>query len=658
MSVSIRLLGRFAVLVDGATVGFPTRKAAALIAILAREPGRAHARDRVAAMLWPLSDGAQARASLRQALAQIRRALGAAAGCVAAGPDAVRLVPEAADVDVGRLERAIAAADPAVVDLYGGPFLDDLALREEPFEEWRRAEATRLGDRAIAVMRRLLDDAVAAGAAERAIAIGERLLALDPGMEEAHRALMTLHLDRGAPGAAMRQYERCRDALARVLAVRPSPETEALRRRIVAPHPPADDAGPAGPPTVAVMPFVDLSADPADRHLALGIAEDVIAEISRFRPLRVIARHSSFAVAQEGLAPAEAGRRLGARYLLTGSVRRAGCGIRAVTELIDAATGHYLWMHRYDIAADGIADALADIGRSVAGALVPRIDAALLQEGRRKPIDRLGTYDLWLRALARLRDGTAESHVEARICLQRALEADPHCARAHAGLSLTWFNEWSCLAWERWEETADNAYRHAAEAVARDPADHMTHAILGRILLYRRDFARAERHIERAVALNPNDADMLVQAALAFAYLGDPERGIAAADAAIRLNPLHDDWYFAHAFAPRLLARDFEGALALGLRAPDAATDMRAHLAVAQAMLGRTDEAAADMARFRAHFRANITGGREPEPGEAARWILHVNPLRRAEDRAFLREGLARAGLDVPPDAGEAPAPG
>ena len=236
--------------------------------------------------------------------------------------------------------------------------------------------------------------------------------------------------------------------------------------------------------------------------------------------------------------------------------------------------------------------------------------------------------------------------------------ADPECARAHAGLSLTYFNEWSCHAWDRWEENASLAQRHAEEAVARDPTDHVTHAVLGRVLLYRRDFLRAERHIDRAMALNPNDADMLVQTALAYAYLGDPGRGIAAADTAIRLNPFHDDWYFAFAAAPRLIARDMPGLVDLALRAPDVATDSRAFIAIGYALLGRPDDAARQLRRFLDQFRHHVTFGRTPDPGEPARWIMHVNPLRRPEDRQFLRDGLARAGLTVPPAAGEEAAPG
>ncbi|WP_374446661.1 BTAD domain-containing putative transcriptional regulator [Stella sp.] len=658
MDLTITLLGRFAVAVGGVPVEPATRKAAAVLAILAHAGGRAVPRERLAAMLWPRADEAQSRASLRQAVAQLRRSLGAAAERIESGVDTLRLETAGAAIDLAAVEAALAGGGCPGPD-YAGPFLDDLALREEPFEEWRRMEATRLAERVTAAWLRHLDAAVADGDGERALELGERLLAIDPALEEAHAALIRLHLGRGALGSAMRQYEQCRAALARAYGVPPSPATETLRRRIAAPVERREaPCAPGGPAVVAVLPFTDLSDEAGDRYLALGIAEDVTTELSRFRSLRVIARHSAFAVAQSASDAADAGRRLGARYILTGSVRRGAGAFRVVTELIEVATGHYLWSHRYDFGSDGVDAALADIARSVVGALALRIDEALLQEGRRRPIDDLGTYDLWLQALERLRRATPDAHLEARVLLERALATDPDCARAHAGLSLTYFNEWSCHAWDRWEHNADRARHHAEAAVARDPTDHVTHAVLGRILLYRREFDRAARHVERALALNPNDADMLVQSALSLAYLGDPARGIATAEAAIRLNPFHDDWYFVFAAGPRLVARDMPRLVELASRAPDVAVDVRAFIAMGHALMGRPDEAERQMARFHAHFRRSVTRGREPEPGEAARWILHVNPLRRAEDRAFLCEGLARAGLEVPPGADAEPAPG
>jgi tetratricopeptide (TPR) repeat protein len=217
-------------------------------------------------------------------------------------------------------------------------------------------------------------------------------------------------------------------------------------------------------------------------------------------------------------------------------------------------------------------------------------------------------------------------------------------------MSMTYFNEWSCHAWDRWEETATEAQRWAEEAVRRDETDHVTHAILGRILMYRRSFARAAHHAERAEALNPNDADVLAQDAVLHAALGDPERGIAEARTALALNPFHDDWYFLYAAYPRFMARQFQPALDYASRAPDAGTDVRAFLAVALTSLGRPAESERMCALFMDNFRRNITQGRTPEPEEPVRWILRTNPMRRPEDRAFIVEGLARAGFTVPAD--------
>src|SRR3546814_17427048 len=127
--------------------------------------------------------------------------------------------------------------------------------------------------------------------------------------------------------------------------------------------------------------------------------------------------------------------------------------------------------------------------------------------------------DCWLRGTACLRRGTYESHAEAQRFFERALEIDPQFARAYAGLSLTHFNEWSCLAWDRWAEKESKAFEYASRAVALDESDSATQFILGRILLYRREFERAERRLVRAEELNPNDADILATLALSHASI-------------------------------------------------------------------------------------------------------------------------------------------
>lgn len=659
-TIRIKLLGQMSLTRDGAPVRLGTRKSAALLAVLALRPGETQGRERLCGLLWSRSGPEQARASLRQALAQLRRDLGqAGADLIDTLGEGVRLRPEGVWVDKVDLEDALESGTPTdlrrAATLYGGELLGDFALDEAPFEDWRQIEGERLRRRTLQTLGRRLAELVKSADVESALELGERLLELDPLREETHQALIQLDIERGALGSAVRRYQRCREDLAAGLGVRPSAATEALHRRIRAR--PASDGDSAAPPLVAVLPFAGRSPDPNQTYLALGFAEEVIRALSRFRSLRVTAAQSSFAALEFGGSsntrrdPCDLGARLGVRYVLAGSLASAGEHLRIGAELLDAASGHCLWSERYDVKAPEVFAAQDEIARAVASALAVRIDGDRLKAAIRQPLESLEAYDCWLRGLALLRQGAPEGLVEARSLFQRALTLDPGCARAYTGLSLTHFNEWSCLAWERWDENERRAYDYAEQGTRLDDGDHMTHFVLGRILLYRRDFERAERHLARAEALNPNDADMLIQLALSDACLGDPERGIARVPLALRLNPFHEDWYFVFAAGAYLLARRLDETIRFALRAPQAATDMHACLACAYALQGQAREADRHREAFLGLFQRRITLGRPPAPDEPVRWLMHITPLRRPEDQQFFLEGLARAGFTLPPEA-------
>jgi DNA-binding SARP family transcriptional activator len=660
----IRLLGGFTVERDGAPITLPTRKAAALLAILAMPPGTLITRERLADLLWSRSAEAQARGSLRQAVAQLRKALGDESGTLieAVGPG-LRLASAAVEVDAVTLEQALTAGSPADLELaerlYRGEFLAGLAIEEAPFEEWRATVAERLRRRLLRGLQALLAHQVEQGDLETSLDLGERLVRLEPLAEETYQALMRLHLGRGALGSAMREYQRCRAALAAGLGVAPSAETEALRRTIRTQshaRPSAHEDAESGTlPVLAVLPFSDTGETETDEdagrdYFVRGFTEDVVSALARFRSLRVISAQSSFAAADLRASPREIGEALGAHYLLVGSLGRGKERVRLSTELLDVRAGHLVWSDRHEVATTRLPETRDAIARGVAAALAARIDGDLLRQAMRKPLESLEVYDCWLRGMARLRQGTPESLAEGRPLFRRALELDPGFARAHSGLSLTYFNEWTCLAWQRWREDERMAFEHARDGAALDETDHVTHFVLGRVLLYRREFARAEQHLDRAEALNPNDADMLAQLAIADAYLGRPERGAERIALAMRLNPYHDDWYFAYAVYPNFVARRLETAIAFGLKAPHVATDVTAYLASASAHLGQMEAARRHLASFRQMFRNNIMQGREPAAEEPMRWLLNVNPFSRIEDAHFWAEGLARAGLVIPDD--------
>jgi DNA-binding SARP family transcriptional activator/TolB-like protein len=675
-SARLRLLGELT-LEDGAgrAVALPTRKAQAALAILARRPGRATARAHLAGLLWPDRADAQGRGSLRQALASIRRALEQCGAAVPApGGDAIALPTDAVDVDVARFEAALADGDAtAAVALYRGPFLAGFPPVEDAFDDWVIAERAILASRAADAFRARLDVLVGAGDGDAALALADRALSLDPAFEPAWRARMRVHLARGDRAGAAREWERCRAALQRAVGVEPSAETASLRRLATDPGAEAPRPGRCAR-ALAIAPFEILSEDASLELFARGLEDDVRVELSRFRTLDVIARDSTRTAAADSLAPVrglrpgsgagprdgldapQAGRALGADYVLSATVRAAAGRLRVSPVLVEVASARQIWADRLEADLADLFVMQDRITQAVVSALALRIDDAELAAARQRPTERLDAYACWVRGMTTLRTGTVKADAEARALFRRALELDPAFARAYAGLSLAHFNDWSCAAWERWDENEREAFRYAEEAARLDPRDHVAQVVLGRILLYRREFERSAAHLARALALNPNDPDVLVHLANGYAHLGDPERGLALAEAARRLHPFHPDWYFGALAGNHFIAGHWREAATLLARTPDAYADSRAFLAAAHAHLGDLDRARDHARRFLARFGVAIAPG--ARPADAVAWVLRVNPLRREADRDVLVAGLVRAGLPAPaPSPSAAPVP-
>jgi TolB-like protein/Tfp pilus assembly protein PilF len=403
----------------------------------------------------------------------------------------------------------------------------------------------------------------------------------------------------------------------------------------------------AGEPatTIAVLPFDNPAGDHEQDYFARGFVEDVATELSRFPTLEVI-RPQPPRTAQ-----ASPGQ-LGGGYLLRGSVRRQGDVTRVVTHLVEASSGRQVWAERFDAPAERLLSVQDEIVARVVSTLAISVDGARLQEARRKPLSSLEVYDCWLRGLACLRRGTVEDDAHARTCFERALTLDPHYARAYAGLSLSHFNEWSCQAWELWDENERLAFEYARRAAELDDRDALVQLVLGRVFAYRRQFDEAARHVDRAIELNPNDADVLAHGALCYAYLGACDLAVRLARKALRLNPAHPDWYLACAAVPLFFLQRYDESVALIARVPRAFVDMPALLAAAHAFRGDTSRAAFYLEMFQSDFVDKVTFGRPPEPGEPLRWLLHVNPLRQAEHADQVARGLRLAGLPVDPDEG------
>lgn len=386
--------------------------------------------------------------------------------------------------------------------------------------------------------------------------------------------------------------------------------------------------------SVMVLPFANDSRDISEDYFARGFVEDLAVELSRFATLEIL--HPS-------------AEQSAAAYRLSGSVRRIGNDVRIYAHLVDAAN-RQVWSERFEAPAERLLEVQNEIVVQVASQLHVNIENASLRHARRKPLASLEVYDCWLRGLDCLHRGTVEGDAEARVFFERAISLDPGYPRGYAGISLSHFNEWSCQAWELWDEKERLAFKNAKQAADLDDRDALIQLILGRILLFRRQFDEAARHVDRALELNPNDADVLAHAAVCRTYLGDSAEGLRLATKAMRLNPHYPDWYVGCAALPLFLLERYSETFNLIARAPAATVDSPAFQSAAFALHGDTDSAASALKKFLSDFEEKITFGRTPEPGEPLRWIMHVNPFRRPEDAALLERGLRLAGLTADPD--------
>lgn len=408
-----------------------------------------------------------------------------------------------------------------------------------------------------------------------------------------------------------------------------------------------------GVPVVAVMPFTCCGKDPALRPSPLveRLHADVCAALTRFRAFRVVSAQSAARVASLG--DREIGARLGASHALRGRIdERDGC-LRLTASLVDCAGERQIWDERLEAPREDFHRIEDDLVARIAATLNARIEEAALSEARRRPVGGLRVHELTVRGLALLREGSIESDEAARAFFEQALAIDPHHARAHAGLALSWFNEWSCQFWDRFEEASRQAYVHAHRALALDDGDGMLHLVIGKVLLYRHAFDQAAWYIDRALALCPNDADLLAQASMLEVYLGRPEAGVEHLLRAMRLNLYHPNDYFGIAVFVYFFAGDLAKAVAMRERSDTLPfVDAPAYSAAALARVGRLDEARADLARFHDEHRAKIAFGGPVAAGEAMAWLMTNSPFRLPEHPAALRDALA---LIEPSDGALAP---
>ena len=402
---------------------------------------------------------------------------------------------------------------------------------------------------------------------------------------------------------------------------------------------------------MAVLPFTNMG-DPDQVYFSDGITEDIITELARFRELLVIARNSSFSFRDKDVDVREVGRALNADYVVEGSVRRAGDRVRITAQLINAATGAHLWAERYDRSFEDVFAIQDEIARGVVATVARRIEDETETVARRRPPQDMRAYDFFLQG-HRLSDVfTDDGQARARAFFEQARDLDPTFARAYTGLAFNYLNQAAFEGVGLPREQDPNrieARRLAEQALTVDPTEPRVQSTAGYVFLTWREFDRAERHLDLAQSMNPNDATIQIFWAWAQACLGNPAKGLTAAELARRLNPRYPHWYSFYEARTLFFLRRYEDVVSrLRYRMTGEPTWRRRDmllLSAAFGLLGQAEPAQGCAGWFLESVRDVWRGDQNAGAPEYVDWFIDTSYLRRAEDETLLREGLRLAGL-------------
>jgi TolB-like protein len=393
-------------------------------------------------------------------------------------------------------------------------------------------------------------------------------------------------------------------------------------------------------PSIAVLPFDNMSNDPDQEYFADGMAEEIITALSRVRWLFVIARNSSFTYKNRTIDVKQVGQELGVRFVLEGSVRKAGNRVRITGQLIDATTGAHLWADHFDGALEDVFELQDRVTESVVGAIAPKMEHAEIERAKRKQTENLDAYDYYLRGLAAVYQWKREANEEALALFSRAVELDPTFASAY-GMAARCYSMRKASGWitdpdQEIAETVTLA-RKAAQLGRDDPIALSTAGVgLGFV---GGELEEGDELIERALELDPNLAPAWLFSGWVKIYLGEPETAIRRVQRAMRLSPNEPNVFGMQSAIA--LAHFFAGRPAEALSWAQKA--MRAHshrllaaciAAASAALIGDEDEAQEAVSRLR-----------QIDPNLRASVLKSYWPIRRPVDLATWEEGLRRAGL-------------
>jgi adenylate cyclase len=385
-------------------------------------------------------------------------------------------------------------------------------------------------------------------------------------------------------------------------------------------------------PTIAVLPFANMSGDPEQEFFVDGLTEDIITELSRRHELFVISRNSTFVYKGQSANLRDVAQKLGAQYIVEGSVRKAGNNLRVTVQLIDTANDAHIWAEKYDRKLDDIFAIQDEVTAAIVATLPGRVEAAQHDQIARKTPANLAAYECVLAAKVLHHRSARADNMEAQGLIDRAIRLDPEYAHAHAWrgciLGQAWVYGWC----EDKDAIFEKVVGELEYALKLDDNDADVHRILAAINVSRNDLTRARYHQERALALNPNYDLVVVQQGEVLTWLGRPEEGIEWIRKAMRLNPHHPERFWSHLGKAHFNARQYGEAIEAFMHLSSMDAVQHAFVAAAHAWMGDRTAAAAHGARVA-----------ELDPDFSHETFVPTLHYERPEDTAHLVEGLERA---------------
>jgi adenylate cyclase len=398
-------------------------------------------------------------------------------------------------------------------------------------------------------------------------------------------------------------------------------------------------------PSIAVLPFINMSGDPEQEYFSDGISEDIITELSHFREIAVVSRNSAFVFKGKSVTITEVSEKLNVQYVVEGSIRKAGKRVRVTVQLINAIDDKHVWADKYDRDLEDIFEVQDDVVQHIVSTLVGRLENEQQERSRRLSGNQLRSYDLYLRGREFFFNLSLEDNLRARDYLQAAIEIEPDNAAALALSSEVMLRMWL----NGWTNTPDEDLSHSFEAARKayelDGQDSRVHTALGLAYIFQRELPKAKHHFETALKLNPNDTRVLVYYSRHAVYDGNTEKALELSYQAISLNPFGK--YNYNIAIACFAAHQYQEAINRLQNINNPPATLQALLAANYAMAGDLQKAERTYTQF-AEAAKSCPGLLALDT--RAEWLKFVSarwPFRKPEDNAHVIEAFRRAGLPL-----------